>query len=164
VPLSDDNERDPGVARERTMLAWTRTAIGFVAVGAAMLKANVPAGFVVLAMSVPIWVVDRVTARSPESWLAARRHILVTATIIVVALAALVITLTVPSRAGLTRGSGAGPQPAPLPRYDPATRSRAAAAMWTASMPAAPSSSLLVPDPGISRTARCATSRSTRPA
>jgi uncharacterized membrane protein YidH (DUF202 family) len=103
VALSEDEERDPGVARERTMLAWTRTAIGFVAVGAAMLKANVPAGFAVLAMSLPIWVVDRFTGRAPDSWLAVRRHVLVTATIIAVAVAALVITLTVPSHAGLIR-------------------------------------------------------------
>lgn len=98
--------RDPGVARERTTLAWTRTAIGFVAVGAAMLRANVPAGLTVLAMSAPVWVVDRLTARAPESRLAARRHVLVTATIIVVALAALVITLTVPSHTGLIRRPG----------------------------------------------------------
>lgn len=108
MALRGDNKRDPGGARERTTLAWTRTAIGFVAVGAAMLKANVPAGFAVLAMSAPIWVVDRFTARSPDSWLAARRHVLVTGTIIVVALAALVITLVAPSQGGLIRAQGTG--------------------------------------------------------
>jgi uncharacterized membrane protein YidH (DUF202 family) len=44
-------ERDPGLARERTALAWTRTAISVAALGGAMLKTNPPAGIVVLAMS-----------------------------------------------------------------------------------------------------------------
>ena len=100
---SDKDERDPGVAMERTMLAWTRTAIGFAAVGTAIMRANVPAGLAVLAMSVPIWVVDRLTRRSVDTWLSARRHVLVSTTVIVVALAALAVAFAVPSAHGLIR-------------------------------------------------------------
>ena len=108
-----DQRRDPGVAIERTMLAWTRTAIGFGAVGVAVLKANVPAGFAVLAMTVPIWILDRISRRSPDSWLSARRHVLVTVTVIVVALAALAVSFAVPS-SGLTRPDTVGSRPTPL--------------------------------------------------
>ena len=165
----DQDERDPGLAVERTMLAWTRTAIGFAAVGAVILKANLPAGFVVLAMSVPIWVVDRLTRRSVNTWLSARRHVLVTATVVVIAAAALAVAIAAPSENGLIRARPAGSRltgsrPAGARQEDAPTSPRAAAAMWLALMPAASSSSLLVPDPGISRTARWATDTSARPA
>lgn len=160
---NDPDERDPGVAMERTMLAWRRTAIGFAAVGAAILKANVPAGLAVLAMSVPIWIVDRLSRRSVNTWLSARRHALVTATVIVIALAALAVAIGAPSKTGLTRPRAAGTRPVPSGRAYAPARPEAAAAICPALMPAASSSSWLVPEPGISRTARCATRRSTRP-
>jgi Domain of unknown function (DUF202) len=57
---SDDPEdRDPGLAEERTRLAWVRTAISFAAVGAALLKVDVPAGITVLAMGPLIWLAGR---------------------------------------------------------------------------------------------------------
>jgi uncharacterized membrane protein YidH (DUF202 family) len=42
---------DPGLAWERTSLAWTRTAIGFAAIGAALLHKYVAVGVVVLVLS-----------------------------------------------------------------------------------------------------------------
>ena len=163
---NDPDERDPGVAMERTMLAWRRTAIGFAAVGAAILKANVPAGLAVLAMSVPIWIVDRLSRRSVSTWLSARRHLLITATVIVIALAALAVAIGAPSKTGLTppRAAGGSARPAPSRHAYAPTRAEAAAAICPALMPAASSSSWLVPEPGISRTARCATRKSNRPA
>ena len=43
-PPDDIEDRDPGLARERTDLAWTRSAISFAALGAAMLHTNAVAG------------------------------------------------------------------------------------------------------------------------
>jgi uncharacterized membrane protein YidH (DUF202 family) len=57
-------ERDPGLARERTELAWTRSAISFGAVGAAILKTSPAAGAIVLAMSAAIWGLGRIAARN----------------------------------------------------------------------------------------------------
>ena len=50
-PGDDPEERDPGLARERTSLAWTRTAISFAALGGAVLKANVITGLIILAIA-----------------------------------------------------------------------------------------------------------------
>jgi uncharacterized membrane protein YidH (DUF202 family) len=60
--LGDDpEERDPGLARERTSLAWTRTAIAFAALGGAVLKANVITGLLVLALAAVVWQLGHVT-------------------------------------------------------------------------------------------------------
>jgi hypothetical protein len=50
---------DPGLARARTSLAWTRTALSFAAIGGILLKRDLAAGFVVLAVSGLVWVVGR---------------------------------------------------------------------------------------------------------
>ena len=39
---------DPGLARARTRLAWTRTALSFAAIGALILKRDLAGGLVVL--------------------------------------------------------------------------------------------------------------------
>ena len=44
-------QRDPGLARERTSLAWTRTALSFGAVGGVVLKREVVAGLILLAVA-----------------------------------------------------------------------------------------------------------------
>lgn len=82
--------RDPV---DRTRLAWTRTAIAFAALGAAMLRSSPVGGSVVLALSVPVWAAVRgsvLPSRSPRGLL------LVTAIVVVVALVALAITLLGP--------------------------------------------------------------------
>jgi uncharacterized membrane protein YidH (DUF202 family) len=38
TPADDIEDADPGLARARTALSWTRTAISFAAVGAVILK------------------------------------------------------------------------------------------------------------------------------
>ena len=50
---------DPGLARERTELAWTRTAIAFAALGAAILKYRPVAGLPVLVLSAVVWRLGR---------------------------------------------------------------------------------------------------------
>jgi len=65
APAGDDpEERDPGMARERTSLAWTRTAISFAALGGTVLKANVITGLIILAVAPVIWELGRVSQGS----------------------------------------------------------------------------------------------------
>jgi uncharacterized membrane protein YidH (DUF202 family) len=84
----DPSARDPGLARERTQLAWTRTAISFAAVGGVVLKKDVVPGLILLAVSPAIWYLGHLAYRSPG------RLKLVTVTIVAVALIALVVALT----------------------------------------------------------------------
>jgi uncharacterized membrane protein YidH (DUF202 family) len=76
----------------RTRLAWNRTALGFAAIGAAMLKLSPIAGGVVLVLSLPIWAVARRT-RGDVVISSPRALQLVTVTVVIVALAALVVAL-----------------------------------------------------------------------
>jgi uncharacterized membrane protein YidH (DUF202 family) len=57
----EDPESVPGLAQERTSLAWTRTAIAFAALGGVVLKANVVTGLIILAVAPVIWQLGRVT-------------------------------------------------------------------------------------------------------
>jgi uncharacterized membrane protein YidH (DUF202 family) len=94
----DPGPRDPGLARERTRLAWRRTAIGFAAVGGIILKTNVIAGAVVLAMSPLIWMLGQLAGPHVDGARAARRLRLMSITIVVVAVVALAISLTARGR------------------------------------------------------------------
>jgi uncharacterized membrane protein YidH (DUF202 family) len=53
---------DPGLARERTQLAWSRTAVSFAAVGVAILRTNGAVGAIVIAMSALVWGLGRLPA------------------------------------------------------------------------------------------------------
>lgn len=68
-PGDDDPEkRDPGLARERTSLAFTRTAISFAALGGVVLKANVISGLLILAVTPVVWQLGRVSrSRAPRT-------------------------------------------------------------------------------------------------
>ena len=95
VPSGTDDieDIDPGLARERTELAWTRTAISFAAVGGAVLRSHSVAGIPILALSLLIWELGR-RPRKPGTGHARTRHLqLITAGVLGVALTALVITL-----------------------------------------------------------------------
>jgi uncharacterized membrane protein YidH (DUF202 family) len=84
----DPETPDPGLARERTTLAWTRTAISFAAVGGVVLKKEVVPGLILLAVAPVIWEVGRLAYHRPG------KLKLVTVTIVAVALVALVVALT----------------------------------------------------------------------
>ena len=81
-------DADPGLARVRTSLAWTRTALSFAAVGAVVLRKDVIAGLLILATAPVIWWLGRLAHHLPG------RIRLVTATIVVVSLVALAVAVT----------------------------------------------------------------------
>ena len=58
-PGDDPEERDPGLARERTSLAWLRTALAFAALGGAVLRVNLPTGLLILAVAPVVWQLGR---------------------------------------------------------------------------------------------------------
>ena len=84
----DPSAPEPGLARERTTLAWTRTAISFAAVGGVVLKKEVLPGLILLALAPAIYLVGRLAYHRPG------KLKLVTATIVGVAMVALVVALT----------------------------------------------------------------------
>ena len=86
----DHQDADPGLARARTSLAWTRTALSFAAVGGVVLKREIIPGLILLSVAPAIYVLGRLAYTRPE------RHKLVTATIVAVAVVALVVALTKP--------------------------------------------------------------------
>jgi len=87
---SPSSQRDSGLARERTSLAWTRTAISFAAVGGVVLKREIVPGLILLAVAPAIYVLGRLAYTRPD------KLKLVTATIVAVALVALVVALIRP--------------------------------------------------------------------
>ena len=96
-PGDDPEERDPGLARERTTLAWTRTAISFTALGGAVLKENVVTGLIILAVAPVVWQLGRVT-RGPVSGaqppvVGAVRLFVITVSIVAVALICLIVAV-----------------------------------------------------------------------
>jgi uncharacterized membrane protein YidH (DUF202 family) len=85
--LDDLEQLDPGLAVERTSLAWTRTAISFMALGGAVLKASVVPGLVILLIAPLIWRAGRLRMRGSE------RLWLMTVSIVGVAMLALSVAL-----------------------------------------------------------------------
>ena len=102
TPADDDIEdTDPGLARERTELAWDRTAISFAALGGAILKTRPYAGIPILVLSALIWELGRL-ARGEGAGRSRPWHLLLIAVAITgVSIAALAITLLGPEPAGL---------------------------------------------------------------
>ncbi len=91
TPVPDMEERDPGLARERTALAWTRTGISVAALGCAILKTSPPAGVLVLAMSALVWGIGRLPRRERPGPGSRYRLLLVSITVTLMACAALVL-------------------------------------------------------------------------
>jgi uncharacterized membrane protein YidH (DUF202 family) len=86
-----DPDEDRGLARERTALAWTRTALSFGAVGGVIVKSHVVAGLIVLGCVPVIWQLGRMTMwKAPERTLD-RRMRAITVVIVAVAFVALAV-------------------------------------------------------------------------
>jgi uncharacterized membrane protein YidH (DUF202 family) len=77
----------------RTRLAWTRTAVAFVAIGGFMLKLSPVAGLVVLVASLPIWRLAYHTTSTDLLASSPRGLRIVTVTVVIVALAALLVAV-----------------------------------------------------------------------
>jgi len=84
-PQDDHEDADPGLARARTSLAWTRTALSFAAVGGVILKRDLVPGLLIMAAAPAIWQLGRLSHHLPG------RLKLVTVTIVVVAAVALAV-------------------------------------------------------------------------
>jgi hypothetical protein len=101
---SEPEEGDPGLARERTSLSWTRTAIAFAALGGVMLKDNVITGLIILAVAPLIWRLGRLSVSgSPPGELpavGATRIWLITVSIVGVSLLSLIVAILGPSVPG----------------------------------------------------------------
>jgi uncharacterized membrane protein YidH (DUF202 family) len=108
APAGDDpEERDSGLAGERTSLAWTRTAISFAALGGTVLKENVVTGLIILAIAPVVWQLGRVTRGSRPTAglprLGPARLFLMTIAIVAVAMLCLFIAILGKSVPGALR-------------------------------------------------------------
>jgi uncharacterized membrane protein YidH (DUF202 family) len=100
--LRDDPEdADPGLAGERTVMAWTRTSLAFAAVGIAIVKARPLVGLPILTIAVLVWLLGHLAGRPGWPGTRPARALLVTVAITSLALAALVITLIGPPGHGI---------------------------------------------------------------
>lgn len=89
--MTGEPENDRGLARERTVLAWTRTALSFGAVGGVVVKSHVITGLVIMALAPVIWQLGRLTRNDPRP----RRIRVITGTVVLVALIALAVASSV---------------------------------------------------------------------
>jgi uncharacterized membrane protein YidH (DUF202 family) len=89
----DPEDLGPGSAAERTRLAWARTAMGFGAVGLAMLRKEPVAGLLVLLVTPLIWSLGHYVSATAGPGARERRLLLVTVAVTGVAVLAAVAAL-----------------------------------------------------------------------
>jgi uncharacterized membrane protein YidH (DUF202 family) len=92
---------DPGLARARTRLAWTRTALSFAAIGAVILKRDLAAGFVILALSALVWGVGRLAGVPGQAGARQGRLLAIALAVTGISAVALALVLFGPQTAGL---------------------------------------------------------------
>lgn len=97
----DIEDADPGLARERTKLAWTRSSVSFAAIGVLILKSRPLIGAPILILSTVIWSIGLVRRRPGRAGVAPKRVLFVTICVTVIGAAALAIALTSHSPHGL---------------------------------------------------------------
>jgi uncharacterized membrane protein YidH (DUF202 family) len=104
-PVHDDAEDGPpGLARERTELAWTRTALSFAALGTAMLRTSTAAGLLVLVVGGGVYGLGYLSARPTRtgrgSLSAGRSAALITVATVLVSLLAMGLAVATAVRPG----------------------------------------------------------------
>ena len=97
----DIEDVDPGLARERTKLAWTRSSVSFAAIGVLILKSRPLIGAPVLLLSAVIWSLGLVRRTPGRAGVAAKRVLFVAICVTVIAATALAIALAGHSPHGL---------------------------------------------------------------
>lgn len=90
----DREDLEVVLARERTNMAWTRTAIAFAATGAAILKNHLVAGLIVLGLGVVTWGMRLAFPPTIDDQSRPRRLLLVTITVSAVGVVALIVVFT----------------------------------------------------------------------
>jgi uncharacterized membrane protein YidH (DUF202 family) len=89
----DPEDADPGLAGQRTRMAWIRTTIAFAALGVAVVKTDIPAGIAVLAMTPLVWAASHLSRHAVHGQARPRQLLVITVTITAVAIGVLVIVL-----------------------------------------------------------------------
>jgi uncharacterized membrane protein YidH (DUF202 family) len=91
VPADDLEDADPVLASERTELAWTRSALSFLALGIAISKLRPIVGLPLLGCSAVVWLIGRASPARDQAATASRRILLVTVVVCLLALVSLVL-------------------------------------------------------------------------
>jgi uncharacterized membrane protein YidH (DUF202 family) len=105
-PDDDPQAPEPGLARERTLLSWTRTAIAFGALGGTVLKTNVITGLIILAITPVVWQLGRVSrghSAHKDLPVGATRLFFITVSIVAVSLLCLAVAIFGTSAPGALR-------------------------------------------------------------
>jgi uncharacterized membrane protein YidH (DUF202 family) len=92
---------DPGLARARTRLAWTRTALSFAVIGGVILKHDLAAGFVVLGLSALVWGVGQLAGVPGRAGARQGRLLVIALAVTGVSAVALALALFGPQMPGL---------------------------------------------------------------
>jgi uncharacterized membrane protein YidH (DUF202 family) len=110
----EEPDRDPGLARERTRLAWSRTALATTALAVTITKAHPVVGLPELAVCTLIWALGRRHLPGPTPHHSQRRTLLAAGVIVCVCAAALLAAL-----------SGSAPKDARQPKHRPSPAAEA---------------------------------------
>lgn len=111
---SNEPNRDPGLARERTELAWSRTALAATALAGTITKAHPVVGLPAVAICTLIWALGRQHLPGPIPHHSQRRTLLTAGVIVCVCAAALLAVL-----------SGRAPKEARQPKHRPSPAAEA---------------------------------------